>query len=94
MEEVLEDIRMEIDVHCKWNINPPVYRLYVNDELFSERNFIWQADEFVTENLVMNAPLGSYRIRIETPSEFNFKLRNLKCAYGKAEVVNNEVFKI
>jgi hypothetical protein len=89
-----KDILVQVDLHCKWEKSPPMYRLYVNDELFSERNYIWQAGEYIRENLVMNAPSGSYRIRIETPSNFNFKLRNLRCTHGEAQIINNEVFKI
>jgi len=92
--EKQKDILVQVDLHCKWEKSPPMYRLYVNDELFSERNYIWQAGEYIRENLVMNAPSGSYRIRIETPSDFHFKLRNLRCIDGKAQIINNEVFKI
>ena len=85
---------MQIDLHCKWERSPPIYRLYVNDELFSERNYIWQAGEYLRENLVLNAPSGNYKVRIETPSDFNFKLRNLRCTHGNAQIIDNETFKI
>jgi hypothetical protein len=89
-----KDILVQVDLHCKWERTPPMYRLYVNDELFSERNYIWQAGEYLRENLVLNAPSGNYKIRIETPSNFNFKLRNLRCTHGKAQIIDNETFRI
>ena len=90
----MEEVCMQIDLHCKGERSPPMYRLYVNDELFSERNYIWQAGEYVRENLILRAPSGNYRVRIETPSKFNFKLRNLRCTHGKAQIINNEDFRI
>jgi hypothetical protein len=90
----MEEVCMQIDLHCKWERSPPMYRLYVNDELFSERNYIWQAGEYLRENLILRAPSGNYKIRIETPSKFNFKLRNLRCTHGKAQIINNENFRI
>ena len=90
----MKEVCMQIDLHCKWQVNPPMYRLYVNDELFTERNFIWQADEFVTENLIIKAPAGEYTVKVETPSDFNFRLRNLRCTFGDAQVINNEVFRL
>lgn len=89
-----KEILVQIDLHCKWERTPPIYRLYVNDELFSERNYIWQAGEYIRENLVLNAPPGEYKIRIETSSDFNFKLRNLRCTHGNARVIDNETFRI
>ena len=92
--EKQKDILVQVDLHCKWERTPPMYRLYVNDELFSERNYIWQAGEYLRENLVLNAPAGNYKIRIETPINFNFKLRNLRCTHGEAQIIDNETFRI
>lgn len=96
MDGVLDkkDVAMQIDIHCQWYKSPPMYRLYVNNELFSERNYIWQAGEFLRENLVISAPPGQYTVRIETPSDFNFKLRNLRCTHGNAQIIDNETFTI
>tara|TARA_B100000424_G_C22654832_1_gene360732 strand:+ start:10 stop:309 length:300 start_codon:yes stop_codon:yes gene_type:complete len=99
MDEIMEEtnnkaVVVSVDLHCNWEVNPPMYRLYVNDELFTERNYVWQASEFVTENLALLAPPGEYEIRIETPSNFNFKIRNLQCKYGKAQLLNDTRFRI
>lgn len=93
MEKTInKSVILSVDIHCNWEVNPPMYRLYVNDELFTERNYIWQASEFVTENLSLNAPPGEYKIKIETPSDFNFKIRNLQVKYGKAQLLNDSRF--
>jgi hypothetical protein len=96
MEEVLDkkDVAMQIDIHCQWYKSPPMYRLYVNDEMFAERNYIWQAGEFLRENLVISAPPGQYTVRIETPTYAIFKLRNLQCSYGDVQIVDSTRFRI
>ena len=93
-ETINKSVVLSVDIHCDWKVNPPMYRLYVNDELFTERNYVWQASEFVTENLSLNAPPGEYELRIETPTEFYFKIRNLQCAYGEAQLINDTRFRI
>ena len=45
-----EFVIAKCDVYCKWTGPYPRYRCYVNDELFSERTWIWQ-DVYLEENL-------------------------------------------
>ncbi len=84
---------MELDVYAKWNINPPMYRVYVNDELFNERNYRWQPSEYITEILQIQAQPGEYSVRIENLGG-EFETRKLRCSYGSAEIVDNETFRI
>ena len=97
MEEVLDNaVQMRIDVHhIKIGRNhDPRYRLYINDELFSERCYRFESDMYLTEQLFVTKKEGTYRIRIESISDFTYKLRNLRCKYGTAQVINDEVFKL
>jgi len=102
MEEVLDNaVQMRIDIHdgntghvFGKSGQVPKYRLYINEELFSERLWKFEPGEYLSEQLFVKKQPGTYRITIESLSEQRFKLRNLRCAYGKAEVVNNEVFKL
>ena len=94
MDEIMTQVHIQIDLHCKWERTPPTYRLYVNDELFCERTYIWQAGEYLSENLLLEAPSGNYTVSVETPSDFNFKLRNLRCTHGNAQIIDNETFRI
>ena len=96
-EEVLDNaVQMRIDVHHKHigRNGEPRYRLYVNDELFSERCYRFESDMYLTEQLFVTKKAGTYRIRIESISDFTYKLRNLRCKYGTAQVINDEVFKL
>ncbi len=86
-------VKMELDVHAKWNTHPPMYRVYVNNELFNERNYMWQPTEYVTEILQISAEPGEYTVRIENHGG-KFTTRKLRCSYGSAEIINNETFRI
>ncbi len=97
MEEVLDDtIQMRVDVHhTKIGRNEdPKYRMYINDELFSERCYRFKSDMYLTEQLFVVKNPGVYKIRVESLGGFTYKLRNLRCAFGEAQVLNNEVFKL
>ena len=70
-----------------------MYRVYVNNELFNERNYMWQPSEYITEILQITAEPGEYTVRIENHGG-EFTTRKLRCAYGSAEIINNSTFKI
>jgi len=86
-------VKIKLDIHAKWNQHPPMYRVYVNNELFNERNYMWQPSEYITEILQITAEPGEYTVRIENHGG-EFKTRKLRCAYGSAEIINNSTFKI
>ena len=86
-------VKMQLDVHAKWNTHPPMYRVYVNDELFNERNYMWQPTEYVTEILQISAEPGEDTVRIENHGG-EFTVRSLRCSVGKVRVINNSMFEI
>ncbi len=60
-----EFVHVVCNVYCKWEGYPPNYRVYVNDELFAERTWIWQNDIYLQEQLQIEAEPGEYQIRYE-----------------------------
>ena len=52
------------DVDIEYSGESPVYRLYVGSELFTERTWIWP-NEYLTENITIEAPYGLYQIKYE-----------------------------
>jgi hypothetical protein len=57
-------VQITADIHCNWEGLNPSYRLYVNDELFTERTWIW--DQFYLEETVsIEAEPGDYHLRWE-----------------------------
>jgi len=75
------------DVNCEWSGNPPRYRCYVNNELFTERTWIWK-DVYLEEALQILAEPGQYQIRYELVDADNAKLttNNYRITLGTASV--------
>lgn len=71
------------DVHCQWEDTPPIYRLWVEDELFAERTYIWKK-QYLEELIQIYAPLGKYNIRYEIINSKRAKItpKNLKIING------------
>lgn len=58
-------VRASFTLTCDWEGLPPVYRIYVNDELFTERT--WDFVDFdLQETLQIQAPPGRYSVRVES----------------------------
>ena len=55
---------IKADVAVTWDGNPPNYRIYVNNEMFTERTWIWK-NEYLEEMLQISAPPGEYKLRWE-----------------------------
>lgn len=60
-----EYVRVVCNVACKWEGLPPIYRVYINDELFTERTWTWQSDFYLVEQIQIEAEPGEYEIRYE-----------------------------
>jgi hypothetical protein len=77
------------DVRCSVNEHddPPKYRCYVNDELFTERTWIWSGF-YLEESLQIFAAPGKYRVRYElvgdTDAAINYT--NLQIQQGPAVI--------
>ena len=89
---------MLCDVHCEWQQSqPPRYRMYVNDELFVERRFIWRS-EYLTEIIAIWVNPGDYVIKYElVPGDrayLNTANMRIQQAPEGAAVLNNSVLHI
>ena len=73
------------DVTAKVHAQPFRYRVYVNNELFTERTWIWK-NVHLEEMLPISAPAGVYPIRFETvdPENGRIKVRNHRIDQGPA----------
>lgn len=62
----MQDIIIEVDVLCDWQSEPPSYRLYIDNELFTERDYIWRnPNQWVREILVAELAPGTHTIKVE-----------------------------
>lgn len=54
------------DVYAHWGEVSPSYRVYVDRDLLTERDFGWPGHEvFIRENIVVDLKPGVHKLRIE-----------------------------
>jgi hypothetical protein len=68
--------------------HPFRYRVYVNNELFTERTWIWQ-DMYLEEMLPISAPPGIYPVKFElvNPERGSIQVRNYRVT-GPARITD------
>jgi len=88
-----QSVQVQYDVFCDWQDSPPIYRLYVNNELFTERSFVWQ-DQYLEEVIAIDAPPGVYNIRYELHGSGQIVTTNPRVNHGTAEFVDNATLRI
>jgi len=79
----MTDTKLEVDVHAHWNDDPPVYRIFVDEELFTERTFGWPSFKtYIKEHIFCNLSNGMHTLRLEHLGKncrfdlVNFKVNN------------------
>jgi len=80
-----QSVVIKADVSVDWQDDPPMIRVYVGNELFAERTWIWQ-DQYLEEMLVVNAPPGKYNLRWELvpPAQGTIEVKNVRIEHGPA----------
>jgi len=80
-----QSVVVRADVSLEWQGNPPNYRIYVGNEMFTERTWIWQ-EQYLEERLVVNAPPGKYNLRWELvpPAQGTIEVKNVRIEHGSA----------
>ena len=61
-------VKTTFNIHCKWENVPPIFRVYVNDELFSERVWVWDQPVYLNQMLQIQAAPGRYTVEIRSPN--------------------------
>jgi hypothetical protein len=89
-------VRVVCNVACKWEGLPPIYRVYVNDELFTERTWRWDDEYYLREEIQIEAEPGEYAIRYELvpPNLAKLIVGKPIINYGSATVDNNGLLRI
>lgn len=58
--------KLEVDVYSHWSDNPPVYRIYVDNELMTERTFGWPSyQNYITEHIYCDLDTGVHTLSLE-----------------------------
>ena len=87
----MREVSITVDVMCNWDIEPPQYRLYVDDDLLTERTYIWRNNEqYVRERIIVNLSPGIHSLRVETSNKgCKFYCMNFKIDNNRAYFVDN-----
>ena len=88
-------VQIVADVHCTWEGLKPIYRLYVNDELFTERTWDWD-DKYLEELVSIEAEPGDYRLRWElvAPHLAHMDIVNLRAKAGRILIFPDNIVRI
>jgi hypothetical protein len=78
-------VKVVCDVECEWTDTAPRYRAFVDDELFTERTWIWN-NIYLEEVFQIEAFPGKYKIRYELvdTKHATIKAHNFRVAVGTA----------
>ena len=89
-------VRVVCNVACEWEGLPPIYRVYVNDELFTERTWIWRDDFYLREEIQIEAEPGDYNIRYELvpPNLAELSVTMPVVNYGSAIITQDGLLRI
>jgi hypothetical protein len=88
-----KSVQVQCDVYCKWDGSDTRYRLYVNDELFTERSWIWRGKEYYLEEVItIEALPGLYEIKYELlePTQNKLGIKNMRVISGNATMHKNQ----
>ena len=89
-------VRVECDVFMTWRGDvPPIYRAYINDELLTERSFIWQ-NACLEEELQLQLDSGKYELRFELVDEHGaeLKVENVRVTEGPAGIKKGRILRV
>jgi len=83
-------VRVLADVYCSWEGLAPIYRVYVDNELFAERTWDW-SNSYLEELLQIEALPGEYILRWELvpPHLAQLNVKNIRVEHGDGAVANN-----
>jgi hypothetical protein len=89
-------VGLSCNIYCKWEGLPPNYRVYLDDELFTERTYAWTEDNFLSENLEIYAEPGEYQLRYELvpPNLADLRVSLPIIRHGAATIDSNGCLRI
>lgn len=66
------------DVYASWSDVPPRYRVFVDGDLMTERDFIYPGTQvYIKENILVNLKPGGHTVIIQQINGDNIKVKNI-----------------
>ena len=89
----MREVSVSVDVLCDWQTEVQSYRVYVDNDLLTERTYLWHnPEQYVRENIIVELDSGVHTLTIEpvNPDFTGFSCRNLAVDQQPAPLVNNQ----
>lgn len=89
----MREVVISVDILCAWTVTPPVYRLYIDEDLLTERTYIWSnPDQYVKEHIIANLEPGIHTLKLvsATPGFKNFQYQNFTVDKTHQTLVNDQ----
>lgn len=91
--------KLEVAVHAHWNDTPPVYRIFVDDNLLTERTFGYQSYQFyIVEHILCNLEDGSHNLKLVSLDDnnnrfelYDFKIDGQYIPANNLKILHNEL---
>jgi len=87
---------VSFDIFCKWSGKAPTYRIYVDDELQTERDYKYNNNEvYLNERLPLYLTSGMHSIQFENlGNQSIFSIENFTIDKGNATVIKDMTFEV
>ena len=89
-------LQVACKVHINWSgLRAPSYRLYVNNELFTERTWKWR-NVALDELIQLEVPAGKYKIIYELLDKKDavMTVENMRVIQGPGRIKNENILKV
>jgi len=89
-------VKVLFDLHAD-RIQPDSrYRIYLEDELLTERTWRWDDETYLEEMLQIKAEPGLYKVSLEKalPTKTRFTVKNMRVELGDAKIKDNDMLEI
>ena len=62
----MKEHTLSVDVYASWGDVAPRYRVYVDNDLLTERDFTWNGTErYIREHIIVNLNPGAHTLHVE-----------------------------
>lgn len=85
-------VKISVEVHClqpRWvNLENSKYRIYIDDELMTERDWIWEQNFYIQENMIAEiSPNLPHTVRVDVVKSKREHLTQL----GLSNLIVNDI---
>lgn len=89
----IRSVTVECDVYCDWQGPSPTYRAYLDNELFTERTWIWP-DQYLEETWQITSVPGQYQLNYQLLGHGRLTVNNWRVLQGSASITKHGVLTI